>query len=69
MEIMFTKREVNTLGLGYTMLAGTKEEIETELTSVYYVWDDAPFPYWEKQKRMQMIEKIAAVHDLTIGGS
>jgi hypothetical protein len=65
-NIELTKREADALGMD-RVLSGTKEEIQAELTQAYYVWDDAPFPYWEKEAKMQMINKIAAIHGMTIG--
>lgn len=55
-----TKAEAELLlPIGVTEFAGTDEELRREVTGAYWVIDDAPYPYWEREKLMKVLERLA----------
>jgi hypothetical protein len=62
-----TKAEADLLlPIGTTEFAGTVEELGEEIQSAIWVWDDAPFPYWEKEKKKNVLKSLADKHGLTV---
>lgn len=48
------------LPIGVREFAGTDEELAEEITNCYWVIDDAPWPYWEKDKQKKVLSDLAA---------
>lgn len=54
------------LPIGQTEFAGTVDELMEEVKSAYYALDDAPYPYWERRKQQNILERLAAKHGVEI---
>ena len=58
--ITLTRAEQNALGLRNTPKWTLTEDELVELThSSWIVWDDAPMPYWQREKYMKTLENLA----------
>lgn len=55
------------LPIGCDQFAGTKDELCEEVKNTYWVIDDSPFPYWERQKQMKVLEDLAVRLGFQIG--
>lgn len=62
-----TKTEASLLlPIGVTEFGGTDAELSEEITNAYYVMDDAPFPYWVRDRHMKTLERLANKMNFTI---
>lgn len=65
MKLTKTEAEL-LLPIGVTEFAGTQDELCEEITNTYWVIDDAPYPYWEKQKQKDILTRLANKLNFTI---
>lgn len=55
-----TKAEAELLlPIGVTEFAGTDAELAEDVANTYWVIDDAPWPYWEREKQMRVLQGLA----------
>lgn len=55
-----TKAEAELLlPIGVREFAGTKDELAEEIRNTFFVIDDAPWPYWERQKSQATLANLA----------
>jgi hypothetical protein len=58
--ITLTKAEQNALGLRNTpKWTHGVVELSELTTQSWVVWDDAPMPYWKREKVMKVLENLA----------
>ena len=55
-----TKAEAELLlPIGVREFAGTDAELAEEIRNTMWVIDDAPYPYWEREKQMRTLANLA----------
>lgn len=61
-----TKTEASALG--HVSFSGTNEELAAAIDAAYFVWEDAPMPYWQREKPMNALVNLATKIDHKIPG-
>jgi hypothetical protein len=55
-----TKAEAELLlPIGGREFAGTDADLAEDVRNTFYVIDDAPWPYWEREKAMKVLANLA----------
>ncbi len=64
--ITLTKAERVALGHSDTEFDGDLDEFKTYVTQTYWVLDDAPWPYWKRERVMETLRDLASKHGFEI---
>lgn len=63
-----TKAEAELLlPIGVTEFAGTEAELAEEANRAYWVIDDAPYPFWKREKLLRVLENLGVKYGFEVG--